>query len=196
MQTQRRRPVLERPWARRLTARVSTHIWGPLLPIAARLPARPLARIAALLTPEDFARSVAAASDDRLAAAMDGRMRGIVLDEIIRRMESEFVPERAGGIDAIIEFAVTGRPDGARDVYQLVIRDQRCVAAKGLDQPPKLRIELGAVDFLKLASGVERGMDLYLAGALKFDGRSLMLTRLTSMFQIPDGRALSTASTR
>lgn len=174
----------------RMITRYSKQIWGPMMSLADRLPPRLLARVAARLTPQDFARAIASAPPDRLAATMEGPMRSVILDEVVRRMESEFMPDRAGGMDAVIELRIGGRPGGGFDVYQLVIRDNRCVAVKDGTEESRVALELSAVDFLKLTSGIERGMDLYLGGALKFNGQAILLTRLTSMFQIPDGRAL------
>lgn len=190
-QTSNRKTLLER-----IAARNATQIWGPFLPVANHLPPALLARFAKLLSPEDFARGVAAASDEQLAAAMATKLRDVVLAEVVRRMQDEFIPSRASDLDAVIQFKIGGRPDGGSDVFQLRIADSRCSSAAGqaFTAEPTSNIELDAVDFLKLATGIVSGVDLYLSGKLKWDGGMMMLTRLTRMFNIPEPPAQAAAA--
>lgn len=153
--------------------------------LAQRISPALLRRLARRLSPADFAASVGTVPREQLEQAMRGRMRRVVLDEVVRRMESEFLPERATGLDAVIQMNITGGADGAGDIYQLAIRDGTCVTSAGATEEPKVTLTLDAVDFLRMASGAVGGIDLYLGGRLKFDGQAMMLTRLTSMFQIP-----------
>lgn len=180
-----RRSLLARLLPKRWLARSAKQMWGPLLPVASRLSPRMISRFSAMMDNDDFARAVAATPDEQLEAGMQTKLRGAILDEIVRRMQIEFMPDRADKLDAVIQFELTGRPDGGSDVYQIQIKDGTCTVGTGFTDAPDSRIVLDGVDFLKMATGVVSGIDLYIGGKLKFDGGMMMLTRLTRMFNIP-----------
>lgn len=190
-----RRPLIERIVPKSLIAKSAGQMWGPMMPIASRLSPRLLSRFSGLIDTDAFAQAIADASDEQLQAGMDTKLRDVVLDEIVRRMKDEFVAKRAGDLDAVIEFVVDGRPDGGVDIYQVQIKDAKCETGKGkvFAEKATSTIEVGAVDFLKMATGNDSGIDLYIGGKLKWDGGMMMLTRLTRIFNIPelpkDGKA-------
>ncbi len=179
--------IAQRLVPKSLTAYFAKQMWGPMMPMASRLSPKLLAKFSALMDTDDFAAAVAATSDENLAAGMQGPLREVVLNEIVNRMKTEFVSSRAKDLDAIIQFEVTGRPDGGTDIYQVRIKDAKCEVAQGagFEGAPASVIVVDAVDFLKMAVGVVSGIDLYLGGKLKWDGGLMMLTRLTRMFNIP-----------
>ena len=142
-----------------------------------------------MMSPAAFARGIAKVPDKRLAGAMRSRLRYVVLNAVFSRMEKEFVPERAEGLDAVYGFDITGRRDGGVDSYQVVVRDRTCKAGRALGEEPRVKLTLDGVQFLKLVTGVESGMDMYLSGKLKFDGEMLLLNRLASVFRIPNAAA-------
>ena len=144
-----------------------------------------LARIASTIDPDDFASGIAATPDENLAAVMQSEVRPVILGEVMRRMAGEFRPDRASGTKAVIHFKITERPDGGTDTFELTIADGTCVLSPVPASEPKVTLEMDAVSFLKMISGSITGVDLYLGGQLKFDGQMMMLTRLTSMFNIP-----------
>ncbi|MBI5309413.1 MAG: SCP2 sterol-binding domain-containing protein [Actinobacteria bacterium] len=143
--------------------------------------------------PAAFATAVAAAPDHELAEGMATEFRVIVLDEVFRRMEAHFEPKRSKKLNIVIQFHLTGSHDGNVDVYQVIIRDDRCATGKELTEPAKLTLRLDAVDFLKLATNNEKGMDLYIKGRLKVDGNLILATRLQGLFLIPDADSAAPA---
>lgn len=183
-----RRPILERILPKSLIARSARQMWGPMLPVATRLSPKLLARFSNLIDNEEFARAIAETPDEQLEAGLQTKLRGVIFDEIVRRMQEEFIADRADDLDAVIEFQVGDRPDGGIDIYQVRIQNAKCETAKGKAFAEKATstIEVGAVDFLKMATGGTTGIDLYLGGKLKWDGGMMMLTRLTRIFNIPE----------
>ncbi len=178
----------------RFFARYSKHFWTTVVPIANRMSPKMLSRFAGGLGPDEFAQIIAQASDEQLESAMQGKMRAVMLDEIVNRMEDEFQPERAEGLNAVIQFDITGRPDGGHDSYQLVLDEMTCATSKGVSAEPSVTVVVDAVSFLKMTSGVVTGVSLYLGGQLKMDGAMMMLTRLTSIFNIPTPQAVPAAA--
>lgn len=188
--------IAQRLVPKSLTAYFAKQMWGPMMPMASRLSPKLLAKFSALMDTDDFAAAVASTTDENLAAGMQGPLRDVVLGEIINRMKTEFMPSRAKDLDAIIQFEITGRPDGGTDIYQVRIQNASCDVAKGagFDGAPASVIMVDAVDFLKMAVGVVSGIDLYIGGKLKWDGGMMMLTRLTRMFNIPSATPAQAAA--
>ena len=182
-----RRPLLARLLPKSWLARSAKQMWGPLLPVVSRMSPRMISRFSAMTDNDDFARAIAATPDEQLEAGMRTKLRGVILDEIVRRMQVEFRADRADKLDAVIQFELTGRPDGGSDVYQIKIQNAVCTVGKGspFTDTPTSNIVLAGVDFLKMATGVVSGIDLYIGGKMKFDGGMMMLTRMTRMFNIP-----------
>lgn len=169
----------------RLFARYSKHFWTKIVPITNRMSPKMIARFAGSMGADEFAQIVAQASDEQLETAMQGRLREVMLDEIVSRMEDEFAPERADDLEAVIQFDLEGRPDGGADSYQITITNNTCATTKGTPVKPTVTVTLGAADFLKMTTGVVNGVNLYLTGKLKMDGAMMLLTRLTTVFNIP-----------
>lgn len=180
-----RHRFLDRPVPKKLLTRYSSKIWDDWLPIASRISPKVISRFSGLMNSEDFARSIAGTSDETLAVAMQSPMRGVVLDEVVKRMEIEFLPEKAYELDAVFHFLLSGRSDGGHDDFQMTIREGTCVASKTLSEEAKVTLMLDAVDFMRLVTGFVTGIDLYVSGKLKIDGAMMLGTRVASMFNIP-----------
>lgn len=186
--------LLDRPLPRKLMANSTKKFLGDWLPLASRVNPKILKRLSGFMNQDDFAVSIAVMSDENLEAMVRSPLRLVILDEIVSRMEGEFMPERAHGLEAVFHFLITGRPDGGNDAYQMTIANDTCVTGKTLDAEPKIVLTLDAASFLKLVTGVVTGVDLYIGGKLKIDGAMLMGTRIVNMFNIPTAAKPVTSS--
>ena len=132
-----------------------------------------------------LARLVRDASDEELEAgfALNG---DLILGEIFRRMEEEFRPERARGVDAVLEWRIDDG-GGGRDRWQTVIRDGSCAVVRDGDERPDVTLTTGRLDFVKLASGNASGPKLLLLGRLRVAGNLLLAGRIQGMFRVPGG---------
>src|ERR1700677_2439844 len=72
-----------------------------------------------------FGRLVRDASPQRLEQLMRSPARRALLDGIFWQMPKQVDASVVGETPLAIKWVVTGRPDGANDVYQLVIEDGR-----------------------------------------------------------------------
>ena len=137
---------------------------------------------------EDFAKLVAGASENQLAAIVDGPSRKRVLDEIFGRMAAHVEPERARGTDAVVHFKILDRPEslgGGYDHYEVGFEDGKFTPSDRIDRDPQVTIRIGPVDFLKLAANQASGPTLFVTGKLQLDGDVMLASRLTSFFRIP-----------
>jgi len=60
----------------------------------------------AQVTPEQFAGLVAAADDEQIAQVVRAAGTEAVLDRIFEGMEQRFLPDKAKGVDAIVQFVI------------------------------------------------------------------------------------------
>ena len=137
----------------------------------------------AAVAPEQFAALVREASDEQLEEGLREN-REVLLGEIFRRMPEQFVPERAAGIDAVIEWEITS-PDGEPDRWQLSVRDGRCDCAPGGDAKPDVSYRIAPVDFVKLITGVESGPKMFVFGRLRIRGNLMLAARMETWFRMP-----------
>ncbi len=133
----------------------------------------------------DFVREVAATPDDELADTMSSELRDEILHEIFERMREHFEPERADGIDGVVEWRIVDRDDDDGDRYQMIIRDGRCQISECDDEHADVTLTVDPVSFLKLVSGNARGPSLMLRGKLKPNGDIAFARHLESLFRLP-----------
>ena len=135
------------------------------------------------VTPEEFAQLVANADDDQIAGAFRAVGTEQVLDRIFQGMQERFVPEKAQGVDADIQWIVTD--DGIEHTYLTSIRDGSCTISKSASDDPKVALKTDVVSFSKLITGQAQGPQLFMGGKLKVSGDLMFSQRITGFFATP-----------
>ena len=129
---------------------------------------------------------VETASDQRLRLVMRGRLRGVLLWQIFRTITQRAQPD--AGVNAVVEFRITGRRDGGIDCYQLVLADGRCRRSRREGRSAALTLELEPVAFLRLAGGIASPQRLLVAGKLKLRGDLVLALGLPRALRLPRRR--------
>ena len=135
--------------------------------------------------PEQVAGTISSASDEQLREALSGPQREAIIGEVFRRMEQHFKPSSAAGVDAVVHWKITGRPDGAIDHYEVVLKDGSCTAGNDPQHEPRVTLTLDGVDFMRLVTGNAAGPMLFMSGKLKIEGDLMFSAQIQSMFTIP-----------
>ncbi|TDC27963.1 SCP2 sterol-binding domain-containing protein [Micromonospora sp. 15K316] len=135
--------------------------------------------------PKEFAQLVKSTPDDKIAQVMSGDLRGKVLGEVFNRMPSLFRADRAGSTNAVIHWAITGRPDGGDDTYEVVIENGSCTVSETPQREPKLTLTMGPVEFLKIVSGGANPVMMFMTGKLKAKGDLGLAANIANLFDIP-----------
>lgn len=135
------------------------------------------------VTPEEFAQLVANADDDQITEAFRAVGTEQVLDRIFEGMQERFVPDKAQGVDAEIQWIVTD--DGAEYTYLTTIRDGSCTISKETAEQPKVALKTDVVSFSKLITGQAQGPQLFMSGKLKVSGDLMFSQRITGFFATP-----------
>ena len=139
----------------------------------------------AAVDPQEFAAQLGSTPDEQLEAGMQSEARGMVLDEIFNRMGEYLKPETARGVDAVVHWKITGRPDGGFDHYELVIKDGGASVTNQPQHEPRVTFSVGAVNFLKLVTGNASGPILFTTGRLKISGDLVFAAQIAGMFRMP-----------
>jgi putative sterol carrier protein len=139
----------------------------------------------ASIGPKEFAQLVKSTPDSKIAEVMQSDARGKILDEVFARMPGLFRADRAGDTQAVIQWNITGRPDGGSDVYETVIENGACTVNNGATRDPKLALTTGPVEFLKIVSGGGNPMMMFMTGKVKAKGDLGLAATIAKLFDIP-----------
>jgi len=130
-------------------------------------------------------------SPGELAAALDGlsdaeitaSIRQLGLDDALHRafasMAARFVPERARGERAAIQWEIE-TPDGER-VHTLTVDGRRCAHTPGPIPRPHVTIGTSVASFLRLIAGRVHGLQAYADGELRLRG-DLVIAQLQQLW--------------
>ena len=135
-------------------------------------------------SPDEIAAVVRGATDEELQAGLDAN-RELLLAELFRRMPERLRADRGAGLDAVVEWRVTGRPGGGADRWQLTIHDGRCSLERDGDATPTVAFTIGPLDMLRLASGGANPTKLFVLGRLRVEGDLMLAVRLPGLFAVP-----------
>jgi putative sterol carrier protein len=72
----------------------------------------------------------------------------LTVEDLMKRMPDAFVPEKAEGVDAVIQFHL-----GEGGDWVCTIRDQACTAEPGTVEEPNLTLTAEADDYIDMITG-------------------------------------------
>ena len=116
------------------------------------------------MSPEDFRQWAKTTSEADIRSQV--RAAGVVetLDGLFQAMQESFLPDKAKGVDVVIQYIVTD--EGKEYPYTLTIKDSACTLKKE-KAAAKVTLSIELVSFLKLMGAAADGTQLYMAGKLK-----------------------------
>jgi putative sterol carrier protein len=103
------------------------------------------------------------------------------IKEIFEGMPGAFKPEAAPGVDAIVQFSLTG--EQAADCY-VTIADGTCKVDEGTHDSPAATLTMAALDYLDMLSGKLNPQMAFMQGKLKISGDMGLLLRFQSFFDM------------
>jgi putative sterol carrier protein len=131
-----------------------------------------------------YAELVSKASDEEILAAFQ-RDRAALMDAIVGAMEQRFIPERAAGVEAVIQWDILDRPDGGTDSFQLAIANGTCRATRGTPGLPRTTLTIRPVPFTKLITGQVNPMKLFTFGKISIQGDLALAAKVSRFFELP-----------
>jgi putative sterol carrier protein len=108
-------------------------------------------------------------------------MTEYTVEQLIRNHEKAFKPEAAQGVDAIIQYILTGEQAGD---WIIDIHDGKCSVSEGKAPNPKVTITADAVDFANVLTGKANAMQYFMQGKVRLAGDLNLAMKLTSFFKM------------
>ena len=101
--------------------------------------------------------------------------------ELILNHEKAFRPERAVGVDAVVQYHLTGEEGGDWIIH---IKDGVCKVSEGVAENPKLTMTADAREFADILLGKMDGMAALMQQKLQLKGDLNLAMKLTSFFKM------------
>ena len=101
--------------------------------------------------------------------------------QLVFNHEKAFRPEVAEGVEAVIQYKLTGEEAGD---YIITIKDDKCSVAEGIAENPTMTLSADARDFGDVLLGTANGMQYFMQGKLKLSGDLNLAMKLTSFFKM------------
>lgn len=105
----------------------------------------------------------------------------LTVAQLMEKMPGAFIPEKAAGLEAVIQFKFTGAEAGN---WYAVIKDGKVEVSKGEHASPKMTLTADSSDYVKIFTGELDGMQAFMQGKLKLAGDLNLAMKLTQMFKI------------
>lgn len=139
----------------------------------------------ATMKPAEFTQTIKKLSDKEINEIMGGEHRQFILDGIFGRFPMLFVPEKAKGTDARVNWRITGGPGGTDDTYAVVVKDGTCTVEKSPTQEPTTSLMLGPAEFAKLITGSGNPTMMVMMGKIKVRGDLSAAMAFQNWFDTP-----------
>ena len=108
----------------------------------------------------------------------------LTIEEVMNRMPPAFQPEKAQGVEAVVQYHLTGSEAGD---WVVRIADGACTVEKGTAESPKLTLTADSDDYLKVLTGELNAMSAFAEGKLKLQGDLSLAMKLMGFFKLPAG---------
>jgi putative sterol carrier protein len=133
-------------------------------------------------SPEELRALIEGRSDDEIIEGLKAGGVEKALDQVFQGMVDAFIPEKAAGQAAVVQYDVTG-PD-AKHSYQLKVADGKATLLKGAPESARVTLALSAPDFLRLVTGKLNGQTAFFQGKLKLAGDMMFAQTMQSWFKM------------
>ena len=135
--------------------------------------------------PDIVAHVIRNTPEEKLEEAMTGELRDVIVPEVMRRMPERLNEESSATVEGAIQWIVT-RNGGEPDRYAIVIDKGTCELVSDLDGEPRVTIEVGPVEFLKVVTANANPVELFMSGKLRVVGDLMFGASIPSLFRLPD----------
>ena len=105
----------------------------------------------------------------------------LTVTDLMSKMPGAFIPEKAVGLDAVIQFKFTGTEAGE---WYAVIKDGKVNVSHGTHDSPKMTLTADSGDYVKIFTGELDGMSAFMQGKLKLGGDLNLAMKMMQMFKI------------
>jgi putative sterol carrier protein len=108
-------------------------------------------------------------------------MAEYTVKELVFNHEKAFLPEKAAGLEAIVQYHLTGDEGGD---FIIQIGDDKCSVSEGVAEDPVMTMTADGIYFRDVLLGKEDGMKGFMDGKLQLAGDLNLAMKLTSFFKM------------
>lgn len=105
----------------------------------------------------------------------------LTVAELMEKMPGAFLPEKAQGVDAVIQFKFTGAEAGD---WNATIKEGKVDVSPGTHSSPRMTLTADSSDYVKIFTGELDGMQAFMQGKIKLAGDLNLAMKLMQMFKI------------
>lgn len=131
--------------------------------------------------PAVLAEAIKDLDDEALAEQIRSFGVDNVLQAIFSGMEDAFVPERAAGVDSTIQYDIATE-EGTKQ-WSVSFAGGKCTTSEGPATSPRLTLQIGIVDFIRLIFGQAQGPQLFMTGKIKLQGDMMFAMQMQGFFK-------------
>lgn len=102
-----------------------------------------------------------------------------VAEQIMSGMKGAFMPDKAQGVDAVVQFMLTGEGGGE---HYMTIKDGKLDVQPGKAAAPKMTLTADAKDYADIATGKLNAMQAFSSGKLKVAGDMMFAMKFAQFF--------------
>ncbi|MDW8328116.1 MAG: SCP2 sterol-binding domain-containing protein [Anaerolineales bacterium] len=103
------------------------------------------------------------------------------IQEAFAAMPARFSPEKAGDLQAVFQFDLTGEGGGQ---YVVTITNGTCTVSEGVAPNPTTTITVSAADYLAIVNGELQAMPAFMQGRLKIRGDLSAALKMQQIFAL------------
>lgn len=108
-------------------------------------------------------------------------MADYTVEELVFNHEKAFQPEKAAGVEAVIQYHLTGEEGGD---YVVTIENDECSVEKGTTEDPTMTLTADGAYFRDVLLGKKDGMKGFMKGKLQLAGDLNLAMKLTNFFKM------------
>ncbi len=100
-------------------------------------------------------------------------------DVIFSNMASQFNPDNAEGLDAVVQFDLTGDNGG---YWYVTVADGKCEVDEGSTDAPTATVTMDGDDYADMVSGKLSAVSAFMSGKVKVEGDLTAVMKLQGAF--------------
>lgn len=105
----------------------------------------------------------------------------LTIADLMSKMPGAFIPEKAAGLNAVIQFNFTGAEAGS---WNAQITNGAVQVAQGVHASPTMTLTADSADYIKLFVGELDPMQAFMQGKLKLQGDLNLAMKMTQFFKM------------
>jgi len=105
-----------------------------------------------------------------------------IVKMIFSGMAGSFQPDKAAGVNTVIQYDITGEGGGK---WHVEIANGTCEVQEGAHSAPKLTLTVSDQDWIDMVMGKLNGQQAFMTGKLKLKGDMALAMKMNAFFAPP-----------